>query len=406
MPLQRNAMEQNTIKVLWFGTGEMSVSVLPAVNPDKISIVAFVDDRPEMAGKRFCGKNVITSEQIHEVDFDAVVVCARPVQYIRDKLIAAEVASEKIFSCDFETTVLNAVNNYTFADYLQAELNVAPEFLQGAFFPEVLLASPWLKSVAARLPILKAGCVTEGGRTGALGSDMPIEFSQSEARLLSSLMKFVGNPKFGISFDKSDSKLLTMVPKQGIFQSLLAVKHVIESGIEGAIVECGVWRGGMSILMAGMIKVLGAQRKLYCYDTFAGMTKPGIEDGFVGDGEDIQAVVKSASSLAEVKNNFERAGFLDDNVVFVEGDVLQTLNDASNLPEKIAVLRLDTDMYASTRKQLEVLYPRLSSGGVLIMDDYGAWVGCKTATDEYFKRIGKRPYFNYVDANARVGVKP
>jgi len=111
------------------------------------------------------------------------------------------------------------------------------------------------------------------------------------------------------------------------------------------------------------------------------------------------------TSLEDVRSNFEKAKLLDDNISFVKDDILKTLQDAAVLPEKISVLRLDTDWYESTKAELEVLYPRLSIGGVLILDDYGHWAGSKKAVDEYFQKNGKRPFFQYTDYSGRVAVK-
>jgi hypothetical protein len=195
---------------------------------------------------------------------------------------------------------------------------------------------------------------------------------------------------------------LTMVPKEGIFAALLAIKYVVENDIPGDIVECGVWRGGMSILMAGMLRLHNSCRKLYLYDTFSGMTVPGYKDGFIGLEPEKDDFVKSGSTLPEVKTNFEKADLLDENIIFIEGDVCETLNNNDNLPQRIAFLRLDTDMYASTKKELEIFYPRISDNGVLVVDDYGAWIGCKPAVDEYFASIGHRPFFSYIDRHARI----
>jgi O-methyltransferase len=105
-----------------------------------------------------------------------------------------------------------------------------------------------------------------------------------------------------------------------------------------------------------------------------------------------------------VKANFANAGLLAEGVKFVKGDVAQTLAEPNELPAVISVLRLDTDWYESTRAELESLYPRLSRGGVLIIDDYGHWGGARKAVDEYFSQRD-RPFFQYIDQTARSGVK-
>ena len=110
-----------------------------------------------------------------------------------------------------------------------------------------------------------------------------------------------------------------------------------------------------------------------------------------------------AASKEEVRNNFRSLGLLDQDVIFCEGRVEATLADPANIPDQIALLRLDTDWYASTKVELEVLYPKLSSCGVLIIDDYGHWQGARQAVDEYFKTGG--PMLTAVDYTGRVAIK-
>ena len=111
------------------------------------------------------------------------------------------------------------------------------------------------------------------------------------------------------------------------------------------------------------------------------------------------------ASFADVRQNFEKRGF-NSNIEFVKGDVCKTLDDYFEmLPKNISILRLDTDWYESTKKELETLYPRVSNGGCLIMDDYGHWSGAKKATDEYFDLNGNRPFLSYSDYTGRVAVK-
>ena len=96
---------------------------------------------------------------------------------------------------------------------------------------------------------------------------------------------------------------------------------------------------------------------------------------------------------------------ISDNFKFIEGDILKTLLNKSNVPDKISVLRLDTDWYESTKIELEVLYPKLQKGGVILIDDYGHWGGCKKAVDEYFSKMQNKPLFIPSDYTGRVAVK-
>jgi hypothetical protein len=106
---------------------------------------------------------------------------------------------------------------------------------------------------------------------------------------------------------------------------------------------------------------------------------------------------------ADVEANVRSTGYPFEQFTFVEGDVSQTLQQT--VPEKIALLRLDTDWYESTKTELEVLYPRLSVGGVCIFDDYGHWQGARRAVDEYFDGLGYRPYMHPIDYSGRVLIK-
>ncbi len=226
--------------------------------------------------------------------------------------------------------------------------------------------------------------------------------------------------RFPVEFDLDDrrivdyvvSNLLSMASPERLFTSWMACRHVCSQRIEGDFVECGVWRGGNSLLAADVFRRLDAHRKTFLFDTFAGMTAP---TDFDVDRSGRLALDKyhanerhqhnewCFASLNDVKENFARCGLVD-NVSYVKGDILQTLDDALNIPEKISVLRLDTDWYESTKKELEVLYPRLQIGGVLIIDDYGHWGGAQKAVDEYFAEV-PRPFLQYTDYTGRVGIK-
>jgi hypothetical protein len=171
-----------------------------------------------------------------------------------------------------------------------------------------------------------------------------------------------------------------------------SLEYIRLNNIEGDIIECGVWKGG-NIL--GIIEYLEYynlhSKKVWLFDTFSGMTSPENVDVDVNDIPAISqmdiSVVFAYSSLEEVKNNLQPSQFPKENIIFIEGDVSKTLQDRNNIPEKISLLRLDTDWYQSTKDELEILYPKLSNKGVLIVDDYGHWKGAKKAVDEYFKNM-------------------
>lgn len=230
-------------------------------------------------------------------------------------------------------------------------------------------------------------------------STFPVELSTEEIALLNYVLE----------------KKLTMVSPMRLAATLMACKHVASRGIEGAFVECGVWRGGNALVAAASFKMYGQDRDIYLFDTFSGMTKPTSVDTQISDGSlAISEFSRNQrdnhndwcyASLEDVKNSFAEAELLGDNIKFVRGDVMKTLDDNTCLPKCISLLRLDTDWYESTKKELEILYPRLSMGGVLLIDDYGFWSGSKKATDEYFASAGNRPFLQFSDHEGRAGVK-
>lgn len=109
------------------------------------------------------------------------------------------------------------------------------------------------------------------------------------------------------------------------------------------------------------------------------------------------------ASLDDVKRNVRLTRYPEERITFVKGPVEQTLN--ATAPDHIAVLRLDTDWYESTKAELDHLYPRLAIGGVLIIDDYGHWQGARRAVDEYFAARGEHPFLHRTDYTGRVMIK-
>jgi O-methyltransferase len=204
----------------------------------------------------------------------------------------------------------------------------------------------------------------------------------------------------------------TMTSIERVDALRFAVEYVHENSIPGAIVECGVWRGGSMMAVALTLRRLGGRRKLWLYDTYCGMTAPGTEDvDFQGraaveliSGDSPQAVlIRAESSLEEVQGAMAQTGYPMEEITFVVGPVEKTI--PRQVPETIALLRLDTDWFESTRHELVYLWPRLSQGGVLIIDDYGDWAGAKRAVDEYFASLSLRPLLQRIDATGRLTIK-
>jgi len=194
----------------------------------------------------------------------------------------------------------------------------------------------------------------------------------------------------------------TMVPETRLRFMYDAIERVNQNGIAGDIVEAGVWKGGMSMIMAIAqlhTSLPGLERQSWLYDTFEGLPAPSADND--AHSKDIYEKIQSGEMTPEqekgwsveqgkwnygpeelVQKNMLATGFPKDQIHFVRGKVEDTLKALENLPEKIAILRLDTDWYESTKAELEILLPRLQPGGLLFIDDYCTWGGSRKAADE------------------------
>jgi hypothetical protein len=198
-------------------------------------------------------------------------------------------------------------------------------------------------------------------------------------------------------------------------QLIQAVDHISKHKIKGDIVECGVWRGGSMLAVAQTLKLNNdTDRKLFLFDTYEGMNKPTIHDKNV---KGIDAIIKfdqlkfndessdyCYADIDDVKKTLSLANYPKDNLNFIKGQVEKTLPDVNIGP--IALLRLDTDWYESTKHELIHLYNQLVSGGILIIDDYGYWEGAKKAVDEFFEERGINIFLGRIDDTGRIAVKP
>lgn len=207
-------------------------------------------------------------------------------------------------------------------------------------------------------------------------------------------------------------KSQTMIGGLGILANMDAIDYISRNKISGAIVECGVWKGGSVAAMLERLKDnQDTSRKIFLFDTFAGMTAPTEFDkkGSVDVLRKFEDSQKDShnewcySPLTTVKETISRTGYPEQNISYIQGDVLKTLPVTET--EKIALLRLDTDWYESTKAELEQLYPKVVQGGVIIIDDYGAWEGARKATDEYFMQNNICPLMFRIDQTRRIFVK-
>ncbi len=229
-----------------------------------------------------------------------------------------------------------------------------------------------------------------------LGTPVPAHFEQELATTIKGVRRY------------------TLTSAERIGALCDGVAYVIEHELEGDFVECGVWKGGSMMAVAMTLRRLGVvDRDLYLFDTFSGMPEPGADDvSSPYDGYSLHKRWKRHDSaekewagvpVEDVRRAVESTGYPAERIHCVQGMVEETIPDGA--PEKIAMLRLDTDWYSSTKHELEQLYPRLAHGGVLIIDDYGHYEGARKAVDEYFAETDQRVLLDRIDYTGRVAVK-
>ena len=192
-----------------------------------------------------------------------------------------------------------------------------------------------------------------------------------------------------------------------------AVRYLVRRGIDGCLVECGVWRGGSSMATALTLAQEGdTGRHLYLFDTFEGMTPPTAADK-TADGISAQTYLDRdvdktgywcVAGIDDVRQNMASTGYPQDRIHFVKGAIEATIPTQSP-SGPIALLRLDTDWYESTRHELVHLFPLLVEGGILIIDDYGHWAGARKAVDEYLAGQSRQFYMHRIDYTGRSLVK-
>ena len=210
-----------------------------------------------------------------------------------------------------------------------------------------------------------------------------------------------------------ECKDYTLTSVERMYALYKAAEYIVSTGVSGDIVECGTYKGGSAMmLLKALVAFSSTQRKVYLYDTYAGMSEP--------TKKDISFKNKSAQAkwgllqkgnfnewdyapIEEVKANVYSSGYPKDNLIFIKGKVEDTI--PKTLPDTIALLHLDTDWYESTYHELYHLYPHLSLQGIIIIDDYGHWKGAKEAVDKYFREQGVKILLHRVDYTGRIGIK-
>jgi O-methyltransferase len=204
----------------------------------------------------------------------------------------------------------------------------------------------------------------------------------------------------------------TMTSPEKLFALVVAVRYIVDRAIPGDIVECGVWRGGSMQAIARLLAARGVtDRELHLFDTFEGMPPPTEDDVRRGGPPAAEllatrpktANVWAIADLEDVKAGMAQVDYPPERIHYHPGLVEDTI--PAGAPEQIALLRLDTDWYASTKHELDHLYDRVPSGGVVIIDDYDYWDGSRKAVDEFIAQTGARLLLVPM-ASGRLAVKP
>jgi len=190
-------------------------------------------------------------------------------------------------------------------------------------------------------------------------------------------------------------RAFTMIGHKRLNNVQYCVEDVIKNNVDGDLIETGVWRGGTVIFMQGILKAYGiTNKKIFVADSFQGVPVPS--DKYpIDSNSKLHSVDLLKVSVEQVKNNFKKYELLDENVIFLEGWFKDTL--ANDLIRKIAVLRLDGDLYESTWDSLTMLYSKVVKNGYIIIDDY-SWVNCRTAVENFRRQNNIQDLINVIDS--------
>ena len=202
-----------------------------------------------------------------------------------------------------------------------------------------------------------------------------------------------------------------------------AIKYIIQNNIEGAVVNCGVESGNFELIWINELMKSNVVREIYMYDTFSGLVEPGEYDytcenasQYKMNKEQVYNTWKNNritdringwcyTPLQIIQDILNSTGYPKNNLHYIVGDVMQTLKDKTNIPEKIAILRLDTNWYESSKYELEKMYDNVVIGGVIIFDDYYHWDGQRRATDDFLKTRNINYDFVKIDAKTAAIIK-
>jgi len=284
---------------------------------------------------------------------------------------------------------------------------------------------PWKQTVNSAL-VHAIGYQLERPKSAGLGrAETVTQRLETVTKRLEKLYKSAAKPAaakapyFPEDFDEElrqvilDVRPYTKTSKDKLHALITATRYVNKYQIAGDVVECGVWRGGSMHAVARTLDALGDHsRDLYLFDTFDGMTAPTDKDLRTGDSRSARELMDQSTkdqsiwayaSLEDVVAGFATVPYPAEKVHYIQGKVEDTV--PGDAPASIALLRLDTDWYESTKHELDHLYPRLVSGGILIIDDYGSWQGSAQATDEFLEATDDNLMLMRA-GTGRVAIKP
>jgi O-methyltransferase len=188
----------------------------------------------------------------------------------------------------------------------------------------------------------------------------------------------------------------TMIGLRRLDNIQFCIEEILSQGVPGDLIEAGVWRGGASIFMCALLQAYGIKdRIVWAADSFSGLPIPNPNVYPIDKGLNLYQANELAVSLGEVKQNFTRYNLLNDQIRFLEGWFSETLATAPII--ELALIRIDADLYESTMEALVNLYPKLSVGGFVIIDDYGALNACRQAVEDYRKENRIEEVLNWID---------
>jgi len=283
----------------------------------------------------------------------------------------------------------------------------------------LLTEDPERKDLQERLESVQAGLGKSNSRQRVTGADGAMA-SQTDVDFQTDAASYERQADYR-DLDEAFTPLrelasrFTMTSVERMYALYKAVEYIEAAQVPGSFVECGVWRGGSIMLaLATLVRMGCTNRDIYLFDTFEGLPRPDISrdvdifgnraiDGWLPNARGQEESNWAYASLDDVRANVSSVGYPSDRIHFIKGMVENTL--PGRAPEQIALLRLDTDWYSSTKHEMVHLYPRLEAGGVLIIDDYGHFLGARQAIDEYVAEHGLSLLLNRIDYAGRLAVK-